>query len=265
MTKTLGAIAALLLVLYLALLAILYTYQESLIFPGRKLPADFRFTFSVPFEELTIPVAGGQLNALHFRQPAPRGVIFFLHGNGGNLEGWTDNIEYYKKVNYDLFILDYRGYGKSTGRYQSQQQLMDDVRTAWQTMQNRYADPIPVVLYGRSLGAALAAALATEVQADLVVLVSPFTSMLAMANRQYPFVPDALLRYPLRTDQIIDQVTEPILFIHGSEDRFIPPADSEQLYHRVRDHSRLLIIEGANHNDIHTFDSYLGGLAAALP
>lgn len=264
MSKLSLAIGVLLLA-YGALLALLYFRQEALIFPGSKLPADFRFAFDVPFEEVVIPVPGAELSALHFRQPQPRGVIFFLHGNGGNLEGWTENIDYYRRVNYDLFIIDYRGYGKSSGRYSSQRQIEDDVRAAWHAMQQRYDTPIPVVLYGRSLGAALAATLATEVDAELLVLVSPFTSMVAMAARHYPYVPSALLRYPFRTDRIIDRIETPILLIHGSEDRFIPPQQSETLRDLAAPGTRLLVIEGADHNDIHTFAAYLDGLAAALP
>ncbi len=78
---------------YGGLLVILYVKQESLIFPGRPLPADFEFQFDVPFRELTIPVDGAELNALHFQQDDPDGVIFFLHGNGGNLVDWTVNID----------------------------------------------------------------------------------------------------------------------------------------------------------------------------
>lgn len=265
MGKTLLVGAGLLLVAYVAVLALLYARQESLIFPGSRLPADFAFEFPVPFEEISIPVPGATLNALHFPQPEPRGVIFFLHGNGGNLEGWTENIQYYQRVNYELFIFDYRGYGKSTGAYDQPGQLMDDVRAAWQVMQQRCGD-IPVVIYGRSLGAALATELATEVDAELLVLVSAFTSMVAMTRQHYPWVPPGLLRYPFRTDQIIDRARPPVVLIHGSDDRFIPPSHSYSLHSLLAEgRRRMKIIEGAAHNDIHNFEDYLGYLESVLP
>lgn len=262
--KTLAIGLGFVLLLYGALLALLYFFQEALIFPGSSLPKDFEFRFDVPFGELDIPVTGGTLNALHFRQPHPTGVIFFLHGNGGNLDDWTENIEWYGRANYDLFIFDYRGYGKSPGRITSEQQLLDDVRAAWRTMRDSYND-IPIVIYGRSLGSALAARLASEVEADLVVLVSPFTSMRAMARLHYPFVPGALLRYPLRTDAIIGDIAQPLLLIHGSDDRFIPPQHSKTLLSLTPPETQLLIVEGAGHNDIHRFPAYLNRLSAALP
>jgi uncharacterized protein len=242
----------------------LYFFQESLIFVGTRLPDDHRFEFDVPFRELTIAVDGAELNALHFQQPSPRGLVFFLHGNAGNLQSWTSNIGYYRQVNYDLFIFDYRGYGKSSGRIEDEQQLHADVRAAWDTVAPLYHDK-PIVIYGRSLGTALAARLARDVEPDLLMLVSPFTSVVAMAKQQYPFLPGALVRYPLRTDRLIADIRAPIVFVHGSEDRLIPLAHGLELRDLVRTESSLIIVEGAGHNDIHVFDSYLEGVSAALP
>lgn len=262
--KVIGSLLALALLVYVALLAVLFVKQEALMFPAKPLPDNFQFEFELPFEERIIPVAGAALHGLHFQQAKPQGVIFFLHGNGGNLVDWTENIEWYRENNYDLFIIDYRGYGKSEGRINSQAQLMADVRAAWQTMQGFYTD-LPIIIYGRSLGSALAAQLATEVDADKVVLVSSFTSMLAMAAQQYPFVPLSLVRYPLRTDHIIGKINIPLLLIHGDKDDFIPIEHSKTLQKLARNGTRLLTIEGADHNDIHRFPAYLNGLAAELP
>ena len=87
------------------------------------MPADYRFRFAQRFEEIKLAVPGGTrdagrwtLDALRFRQPDPRGLVFYLHGNGGVLTTWTTGLEFYRRINYDRFLLDYRGYGKSTGR-----------------------------------------------------------------------------------------------------------------------------------------------------
>lgn len=249
---------------YGALLIYLYFAQENLIFAGTKLPADHEFAFDVPFEEVTIAVDGAELNALHFRQPETRGLVFFLHGNGGDLESWTTGVQYWREVNYDLFMLDYRGYGKSTGSVESQAQLHDDVRRAWERVVGEYDDK-PKVIYGRSLGAALAIKLASDVPADLVVLVSPFSSMLAMARSQYPFVPNSLLRYPLRNDVLIGDIETPLLFFHGDRDSLIPLSHSERLLELANAPAELQVVTNAGHNDVHEFASYLQGLGRALP
>ena len=262
--KSVAIAAGLFALLYLVVIVLLYVFQEKLVFPGSSLPPDYEFHFNQPFRELTIAVDGARLNALHFQQENPRGVIFFLHGNGGNLVDWTVNSEWYQRHNYDLFIFDYRGYGKSTGRITGQQQLMDDVRLAWREMQKHY-EAVPIVIYGRSLGTALAAQLATEVEAELVVLVSPFTSMLAMARRNYPFVPTFLVRYPLRTDEVLGLVHQRMILIHGDRDEVIPIQHSQKLLTKAGPSTDLFTIEGAAHNDIHEFPDYLSRLAEALP
>ncbi len=239
---------------YLLFVGYLYAGQESLIFPATTLPADHQFRTDLPYRERTIAVDGAELNALHFRQPNPRGLMFFLHGNGGNLQSWTTGVDYYRRVNYDLFIIDYRGYGKSTGQIESEEQLHADVRKAWDAVAGEYAGK-PIVLYGRSLGTALATKLATEVEPDLLVLVSPFRNMLSMAQERYPFP----------SDEYIGDVRAPILFVHGDRDRLIPLEHSEALLRLAVTPTELLVIEGAGHNDLHRFPSYLDGLAAALP
>ena len=250
--------------LYSLGLAALYYNQESLLFPGTPLPSDYQFSFDVPFKEVSIPVKGATLNALHFQQDNPRGVIFFLHGNAGNLVNWTVGMDYYQRINYDLFIFDYRGYGKSTGKITSQPQLMDDVRTAWNTLAPQYKDK-PIVIYGRSLGTALATQLASEVSSDLLILVSPFTDMTSLAKNRYPLAPAKLLRYPLNTDQIINDVKTDIVFMHGDNDTTIPIDHSQKLQALLNKPSQLFEIEGASHNDIHQFKSYLDSLAQVLP
>jgi fermentation-respiration switch protein FrsA (DUF1100 family) len=262
-TKVVTILAGLSALGYALLLGALYFNQESLIFPGTPLPADHRFAFDQPFEEIRVPVAGATLDGLLFRQPAPRGLVFFLHGNRGNLETWTTGLDFYRRVNYDLFIFDYRGYGRSTGRNEDERQLDADVRAAWDAVAPRYRDK-PIVIYGRSLGSGLAVRLAREVTPRLLVLVSPFTSLVEAGRRRYPFVPGFLVKYPLRSDETIADVKSPVLLIHGTRDGLIPPSDSEALRTRVRSPVELVLIEDAGHSDIHRFPNYLDALAERL-
>jgi alpha-beta hydrolase superfamily lysophospholipase len=256
-------LAALVALGYAGALGLLYLTQERIILPASALAAGYRFQFDQPFEEVWIPVQGASLHALHFKQPNPRGVVFFLHGNAGNLVSWTTGLDFYRRVNYDLFIVDYRGYGKSTGHIENEAQLYADARAAYDAMAPLYRDK-PIVIYGRSLGTALAASLARDVQPRLLVLVSPFSSLAASAAQAYPWAPEWVLKYPLRTDAIIGDVKSPILLIHGSEDKLIPLSHSERLKALARSPVELLVVPGAGHGDIHKFPVYLDGLAARL-
>jgi len=189
--------------------------------------------------------------------------VFFIHGNGGNLETWTSNIGYYKKVNYDLFIFDFRGYGKSTGKIQSEIQLHQDVQAAWNIIAPRYANKTTVI-YGRSIGTSLAVELARKVKSDLLVLVSPFRSMVEMAKQEFPWVPSRVLKYPLNTEHKIVDIKTPTVFLHGSRDNIIPVAHSEALLTLMSAPAQLKVIEGAGHNDIHHFPAYLDSLTEML-
>lgn len=258
--KGLVALAAL---AYAGTLGALYYFQERLLFPATVMAADYQFDFAQPFEEMRIAVPGGSLDALLFRQPAPRGLVFFLHGNRGDLRTWTTGLEFYRRINYDLFIVDYRGYGKSTGRIDSEEQLHRDMRAAWDAIAPRYAGQ-PIVIYGRSLGTALAAELAREVHPALLVMVSPFANLAAAAQRRYPIAPRFLLKYPMRTDEIIGGVTSPVFLVAGSRDRLTPPSDSLALKALTRAPVEMVIVEGAGHVNIHQFPAYLDALADRL-
>ncbi len=246
---------------YVAMLAWIYGYQESLIFRPDPLPAAYRFALT-DVHEVSIDVGGATLSALHLQLPAPQGVVFFLHGNNGNLSTWFTNPDFYRAANYDLFMLDYRGYGKSSGRIASEAQLRADVLAAWQTVAPQYAGKRKVI-YGRSLGTALAAGLAAQVQPDLTILVSPYCSMGQLMHAHYPLVPVALLRYPLATCADAVEVRGPVLLVHGEQDSLIPIENSEQLL-SIAPQARLLRVPGAAHADVHQFKAYTDELLRTL-
>ena len=256
----------LVLALYATLLGWLWLRQEKLLFAPTVLPHSQVLASAPDIHEMTIDVPGARLSALHLRLPDPKGVVFFLHGNGGALDTWFVNPEYYRAVNFDLFMIDYRGYGKSSGRIQSEAQLQADVSAAWAVVAPQYVSRKRVI-YGRSLGSGLAAGLAAEMSAsrapDLTVLVSPYTSMAALAAEHYRWVPQWLLRYPMRTDRLIGSIHGPVLLLHGDQDPLISPRHSEALK-ALAPGATFTPIAGAAHNDLQAFDSYLDAFASAL-
>jgi uncharacterized protein len=248
--------------LYAGLLGLLWCGQERLIFLPAKLPVEHRFAFGADVHEVFIDVPGARLHALHLRNPAPRGLVFYLHGNAGNLQGWFAHADFYRRLNLDLFMLDYRGYGKSGGRIESQAQLEADVSAAWAAVAPRYAGSKRVIV-GRSLGSALATGLAAEVVPEQTILISPYESLVALAREHYPWVPSVLLRYPLRTDEALARVRGPVLLLHGERDDIIAPWHSERLLPRAPKAERVLI-PGAGHNDLQEHPAYFDALAARL-
>lgn len=242
--------------------AALWLKQEALLFHPVPLPADTRLATAPDVHERTVDVPGARLSVLELRLPEPRGVVLFLHGNSDNLQSWFVNLDFYRRAGFDLVMPDYRGFGKSTGRIESEAQLHADVLAVWRDVAPRYAGRRHVI-YGRSLGTGLAAELAAQVDPDLTVLVSPYASIEGLAREHYPWLPPQALRYPLRTDLAVERIHGPLLLLHGDQDEVIPFAQSELLQAHAPA-ARLVRIADAGHNDIHKFETYQQALAGAL-
>lgn len=255
------------LALYAAVLALLWWKQESLMFYPVPLPAEYRLATEPDVRERTVEVPGARLSVLHLQLPQPRGVVFFLHGNAGNLAGWFSNTEFYRQANFDLVMPDYRGFGKSSGSIASAGQLRADVRAVWDAVAAQYQGK-RVVLYGRSLGTALAADLAAQLSAEarppqLTVLVSAYSSMRALSQEFYPWVPAPLVRYPLDTASHLPRIAGPVLLVHGERDALIGVHHARRLQ-QVLPAARLLLVPDAGHDDIDAAALYRQHLREAL-
>lgn len=243
--------------------ALLFVMQESLIFfPQRDGPGT-SYEFGLPVEELFVAVDGAELHALHFRTADPQGVVLYLHGNAGSLHSWGAVAPDLVTHGYDLFIIDYRGYGQSSGRITSEAQLHTDMARVYDHVQTLYPED-QIVLYGRSLGTPLAARLAADNNPRLLILESPFYSLEVLARRQFPFVPGFLVKYPLRTHEWIAWVQCPVVIIHGRDDAIVPFADGERLQAHVRAPLSFYAIDGGGHNDLSLFPAYHAALAKVL-
>lgn len=247
---------------YGALLGALWWGQERLIFQPEVLDPATSLALAPDVREAQVDVTGARLSVLELRLPAPKGVVFYLHGNAGNLKSWFTATDFYRDANFDLVMMDYRGYGKSTGRIQSEAQLLEDARTVWAHYAPRYRGQ-RMVFFGRSLGSGLAASLSAQFQPDLTVLVSPYLSLRALATQHYAWVPGGLLRYPLRTDLVIGRIERPILLLHGENDALIPAKHSRALAD-ITPRAKVVVVPGAGHADVHESVTYRSELRRAL-
>ena len=150
-----------------------YLLQEKFIFLPSKLPQDYVYEFDHDFEELFIETEdGARLNALHFKQENPRGIIVYYHGNAGDLSRWGKVTSYFLQFNYEVLVMDYRTYGKSTGKL-SEKALYSDA----QLFYNKAKELFPegnIIVYGRSLGTAMAAYVASKNKPKKLILETPF-------------------------------------------------------------------------------------------
>lgn len=255
---------------YVAAIGWLWWRQERLLFEPTPLDPDEKLTDDPDVHERWVEVPGARLSTAQFRQPQPRGVVFFLHGNSGNLRDCLVDLDAFREVNFDVVMFDYRGYGKSSGRIESEQQLRADVRAVWDAYAAQYEGK-RIVIAGQSLGTALAAGLGAQLCAearapDLTLLVSPYSSMRALADELYPWVPGRVLRYPLQTMEHATRLKGPLMLVHGDKDELIGIHHSRALASAVPA-ARLHCLEGAGHGDVHKhpgFRSMLAGALAAL-
>jgi len=252
---------------YAAAVGWLYFWQERLLFEPDPLPADEPITAGEDTHEFFIEVPGARLSVAHLKLENPRGVFFFLHGNSGNLKKWFTELDAFRQANFDVVMFDYRGFGKSSGEIESEEQLRADVNAVWEHFAPMYAGK-RVVISGQSLGTGLAAGLAAHMCAaghapDLTLLVSPYSSMKALAAELYPWVPIRVLRYPMLTLEHAAKLLGPVMLIHGEKDELIGIHHSEALCKTMRS-AQLLRVDGAGHSDVHQFPSVRKALQAAL-
>jgi pimeloyl-ACP methyl ester carboxylesterase len=255
------------LLVWTALVTALWWGQERLLFEPKVLASNLPIEAPDVTEDW-VDVPGARLHAIQFRQPLvdgvrhTKGLIFYLHGNVGNVATWFVDPGFWRDSGYDLYMMDYRGYGKSTGRIESEAQLHGDVQTAWERIAPGYAG-LKTVIFGRSLGTGLAVQLAATVQPDLLILVSPYSSMTAVMNVHYPWAPDAILRYPLASDHYIQQVRHATLIFHGLRDTVIPVAQAEALQEGAR-RAELILLPNVGHGDVQEDKTYRNTLLGRL-
>jgi uncharacterized protein len=206
---------------------------------------------------------GKVLNGVLFKSKKARGLIFYLHGNGGSIASWSDVSEVYTSLGYDLFLLDYRGYGKSEGVITSEAQLHEDVQAVFNKVSSPYHEKEIIVL-GYSLGTCLAARLAVNNRVDKLILQAPYFSMTDMMNDHYKILPPFILRYKLDTYKFVQQCRCPIVIFHGDKDELISYESSLKLKKYLKDSDTLIRLKGLGHNGITFHQQYINALQKVL-
>ncbi len=255
----------LLLSAYLLISTMLYILQEKLIFLPSKLPTDYEYSFNHPFEEINITSSDGAiLNGIHFKQDQPEGVIVYFHGNAGDLSRWGEIALFFVEKQYDVIVMDYRTYGKSTGKL-SEEALFSDGQLFYEYA-SKYYDESLITLYGRSLGTGIATWVASQNSPFRLILETPYYSLLDLGQIRFPYLPVKwFLKYPLKTHEFISDVSCPIAFFHGTEDRVVPYDSGVRLFNSVpKPNKSFYTIQGGRHNNLKEFSVYREGIQELL-
>ena len=249
--------------IYLLVSLLLYFIQEWIIFRPEKLSKHFKYKFDYPFEEYFFePEKGVSINGLHFKLPQSKGVVFYFKGNSRSIKGWSKFARDFLGKGYDIFMIDYRGFGKSIGK-RSEAGIIRDAQFVYDFLKSKYPEE-KITIYGRSIGSGFATKIASENNPNRLILDSPYFSFLHLMRRYLPIFPvSKILKYHIRTDLYINEVSCPIFIIHGTRDWQIPFSNSKKL---AKKSSRVILIpiEDASHNNLPRFAAYHDHLYAIL-
>ena len=256
---------AFILLFYVMINASLYLLQDKILFRPTVLEQDYKFKFANNFEELFLRVDEGTvINAIHFKVKNPKGVILYFHGNQGDLQRWGKITEYFVDMDYDVFVMDYRTYGKSIGVL-NEEALYKDATFMYDYVKERYAEN-DITVYGRSLGTTFATYVAAKNNPKQLILETPYYSMIDVAKSRFPLIPvKQFMNYEFPTFSFINDVNCNIAVLHGTSDKVVPFSSGQKLLgfaHKAT--INFITIEGASHNNLIDFEIYHREIRAIL-
>lgn len=251
--------------LYIGICVLYYSIQESFIFHPKKLSVDHVFKCDKDFEELVINTSDAcALNGVIVKSDSSKGLILFLHGSGGNIDKYITKrkiASIYTDLGYDIFLLDYRGYGKSEGKIRNEKQFTDDLDQVYSYLLNKYEEK-DIVIIGFSLGTFAAAYLASKNNLSLIVLESAGWSGKERIRKRFFFLPLSLLsKYEFEAYRYLQGTNTPIAIFMGSED----PLTSDNRWHQIlKPEDKFTILEGELHTDFAHNKQYIEELKSLL-
>lgn len=255
-----------------------YSKQEHLLFLSSPLPQDHKFTFPTETEEKVFKTKNnGVIHAIHMKTENPKGVVVYYHGQKVNIHTKSKTVSrIFNSRGFDVIMMDYRGFGKSTGKM-NQENFYNDALVAYDWANSLFPEN-KIVVYGCSLGTSVAAYVASQTNPQLLVLESPYYNMIELAKFTKPFLPRSvikmILKYPMRTDLFLENVNSSICIFHGTSDTIIPYDSSKKLESKFKEtkNIELYTIDGAEHNTItqtfgynHKLDRLLSTDAFCIP
>lgn len=261
----LKAIAWFIIIAYAVVIVVLYTLQRRLIFHPGSLTPDYRFKTEAGGEEITLTTADGErINGLFFENDHPD-IILYFHGNAGDLSGWQYVSSDFTSLGFNFMIIDYRGYGKSSGRI-TEKGLYLDGEAAFDFLRTKGFQPENIIVYGRSIGSGIAVHVAANRNCKGLILESPFSSLSTLANEKLPlFFPSIYTRFRFDNLAKIRNVGCPLIILHGTHDELIPDSHSRKLFSRFTGKKKMILVDRGSHNDLHTFDQYKDFFQDELP
>lgn len=244
--------------IYCTIGIVIYYAQDKILFHPQPLTEHSQYTFPYPFKEVNLPYTQkSNINIIQFaaNQPQPKGVVLYFHGNKDNISHYAKAAPDFTSRGYDVWMIDYPGFGKSTGAF-TEQQLYDWALVFYKLAQTHYSKD-SIIIYGKSLGTGIAAQLATVRDCKALVLEAPYYSLPSIIGSWLPVYPvNKMIRFKIPTWQYLQEITNPVIIFHGTSDNTIPYRNAKQLKPYLKPHDEFVTIDGGHHNDLPTFPAY---------
>lgn len=254
-----------LIVLYAFVFVGFYFFQDYFIFRPKKSAQDFNYSFDVDFNEINLKTSDNAiLNALHFKVDNPKGVILYFHGNKDNLNRWGGIASKFTKYGYDVFVMDYRGYGKSSGN-RTEVLMYNDTQLCYDYLKKKYNESA-IVVYGRSLGGVFATHVSSKNNPKQLILEATFSSLKEVIRGKFPLLPySKILKFEFNSEELIKNVKCPILIFHGTKDELIPIKNADKLFAiSKKEKTTFIKIENGTHHNLSEFVEYRHSLDLLL-
>ncbi len=233
----------------------MYYLQEKLLFHPIPLSADSTYHFKQPFTEANIVVdAETTYDVVQFTVPDSlcKGIVIYFHGNRENINHYAEFAGNFTRNSYEVWMPDYPGFGKSTGRL-SEQAMYDEALQVYKLARTKYK-PEQIIIYGKSVGNGIAAQLASVRDCRKLIMETPYYSLTSLTRILFWMYPvDMLLHFKFPVHEYLTKVTAPISIIHGTKDRVTFYQNAERLRDVLKPTDEFITIEGGTHTDLNSF------------
>lgn len=255
-----------LILIYAVIGIVIFYAQDYIILHPKELPKEHKFTFNEPFKELNIPFnSTSSINLVQFKtiDSVPKGVVLYFHGNRDNINRYAGFAPYVTKHGYEIWMIDYPGFGKSTGKF-TEEAVYEWALTLYKLARARFS-PDSIIIYGRSLGTGPATQLASIRDCKNLILETPYYSMPSVFDSYlpvYPFNKLIYLKFP--NYEHLEKVDAPVTIFHGGDDGVIPIRNSKKLIPFLKPYSEFVSIRDGHHNDLANFPEFTSKLDSIL-
>lgn len=253
-------------IVYILIGIALYFLQDKILFHPEPLPPDYKFSFDNPFNQIDLPVNEEKnLSIVQFTVPDSicKGVVLYFHGNRKNINRYAPFASNFTRHGYEVWMMDYPGFGKSTGK-RTEQIIYSDALILYKMARAGFK-PDSIIIYGKSMGTGVASQLASIRDCKSLILETPYYSIDALAKHYFPIYPVMpMTKYAFPTYRYFEKISAPICMFHGSKDEVIPYMQAKRLMNLKKSNVELITIEKGKHNNLNNFPSFHSNLDELL-